>query len=393
MTGGGAGKALLIARTNLLRQVRDRGNLFFVFVLPTIIIVALGLQFGGAGQARLGIVAPAGDAAATALVEELRTRSSLFDIRLVSDEATLRAAVERGTLEAGLVIPSGFSAALAGTGDVGVTFLGTSASVTGGYRAPIDAAVAEQSALATAARTAVALGAGTYDAAHAVAAAGRSSVAGVTVTVERIGARSMFEGYRQFTFGAQTQLLLFTFLTSMTEAGRLVQTRKLGVSRRMVSTPTSIRTIVAGEALGRYFVSLLQALYIVALSAVVFGVSWGDPVAAGAVVLLFCGVGASVAMLFGAVSRNAEQASSIGVFAGMALGALGGCMVPLAFMPDAMQTFAKLIPHSWAITALQSLIRDGGGVETIAPNLAVLAGYVVVLMGLASWRFRKAIAG
>ena len=98
-------------------------------------------------------------------------------------------------------------------------------------------------------------------------------------------------------------------------------------------------------------------------------------------------------MLFGAVSRNAEQASSIGVFAGMALGALGGCMVPLAFMPDAMQTFAKLIPHSWAITALQSLIRDGGGIETIAPNLVVLAGYVVVLMGLASWRFRKAAEG
>ncbi len=57
-------KVLEIGRVNLLRQVRDRGDLFFVFVLPTIIIVALGLQFGGTGRARLGVVAPTGDAAA-----------------------------------------------------------------------------------------------------------------------------------------------------------------------------------------------------------------------------------------------------------------------------------------------------------------------------------------
>ena len=51
-------KVLEIGRVNLLRQVRDRGDLFFVFVLHTIIIVALGLQFGGTARARLGVVAP-----------------------------------------------------------------------------------------------------------------------------------------------------------------------------------------------------------------------------------------------------------------------------------------------------------------------------------------------
>ena len=65
-------KVLEIGRVNLLRQVRDRGDLFFVFVLPTIIIVALGLQFGGVARARLGVVAPAGDAAAEALVADHR---------------------------------------------------------------------------------------------------------------------------------------------------------------------------------------------------------------------------------------------------------------------------------------------------------------------------------
>ena len=56
-----------------------------------------------------------------------------------------------------------------------------------------------------------------------------------------------------------------------------------------------------------------------------------------------------------------------------------------------MQSIARLIPQSWALTGLQSLIIDGGGIESVAQNLAVLAAFAVVLLGLASWRFRKAI--
>jgi ABC-2 type transport system permease protein len=393
MSGGGMRKVLSIGRTNLLRQVRDRGNLFFIFILPTIIIVALGLQFGGSSYARLGVVAPTGDPAAEALLVRIREDSPVFTIVRFPDEAALRTAVGRGTVEAGLVLPGDYAARLAATDVVEIRFLGTTETVTTGYRAAVEAAVAEQQALVTAARTAEQLGAGTFEKAYAVAEARRPDVAGVAVTVQQVGAEFMFQGYSQFTFGAQTQLILFTFLTSMTAAAQLVLTKRLGVSRRMVSTPTSMTTIILGETLGRFLVALLQAMFVVVLTATVFNVSWGDPIAASAIILLFCLVSAGAAMLVGAVSQNADQASSLGVFAGLALGALGGCMVPLGFMPEAMQTVAKAIPHSWAITAFSSLVRDGGGIETVAVNLVVLAGFAVVLLGLATWRFRKAITG
>ena len=113
----GVRKALEIGRVNLVRQLRDRGDLFFVLVLPTLIIVALGLQFGGSTAARLGVVVPAGDADAAALVELLRADDARLDVRPVGDEATLRSKVEHGELEAGLVIPDGFAAALRGDRD------------------------------------------------------------------------------------------------------------------------------------------------------------------------------------------------------------------------------------------------------------------------------------
>jgi ABC-2 type transport system permease protein len=387
------GKILEIGRINLLRQVRDRSDLFFVFVLPTIIIVALGLQFGGPGRARIGVVVPPGDASADALVAALSADATGFEIRPAADEAALRGDVERGRVEAGLVIPDGFSAALSGGGTVTLRYLGTTDALASGLRAPIDAAVARLGATTTAARIAVSIGLAAWPAALAAAQHDLPDVPGVSVSVSRIGEAGLFAGFSQFTFGASTQLILFMFLTSLTAAGRLVFTKQIGVSRRMLSTPTSAWAIVAGEALGRYLIAMFQAVYIVAVTALAFGVSWGDPLAAGALIGLFGLVSAGAAMLVGALSRNADQAASLGVFAGLALAALGGCMIPWQTMPPAMQSIARLVPHSWAVLGLQSLIRDGGGIASVLPNLAVLAAFGVVLMALAGWRFRRAIAG
>jgi linearmycin/streptolysin S transport system permease protein len=387
------GKVLAIGRVNLVRQVRDRGDLFFVFVLPTIIVVALGLQFGGPTTARLGIVAPTGDPGAEAIVADLSADGSPFTVTRVADVDALVEGVQHGTLEAGLEIPAGFSTALAGTETVEVRYIGTADSVVTGLRAPVEAAVAKAGAITTASRVVVAEGLAGWSQANEVAEAGYGAVPGVEVSVTEAGEAGFFDGFSRFTLGATTQLVLFIFLTSLAAAGRLVTTKQLGVSRRMLSTPTPSWTIVAGETVGRYLVALLQAVSIVAVSTIVFGVSWGDPVAAAAIVALFCLVAAGAAMLIGAVASNGDQASSIGVFAGLALGALGGCMIPFQVMPAAMQSIARLIPHSWAVLGLQSLIRDGGGISSIAPNLAVLGAWAVALLVLATWRFRRSIAG
>ena len=386
------GKALAIARVTVTRQVRDRADLFFVFVLPTIIIIALGLQFGATSRARLGIVAPPGDAVAAQLQSLLVADETRLDVRVIATEADLRGQVERGTLEAGVVIPDDLAARLEGGDPAELRYVGTPEALTAGIRAPVEAAVAHVAAIATAARVAVDEGTGTWADAWTAAETGYARVPGVAVQVTRVGEAGLFAGFSQFAFGASTQLVLFMFLTSMAAASALVATKQLGVSRRMVSTPTSAATIVGGELLGRLGVALLQALYIVAMSALVFGVVWGDPLAVGALILAFGLVAASVAMLVGALVSNAEQASSLGVFAGLALGALGGCMVPIQVMPDLMQQVARLIPHSWALAGLQSLI-SGGGIDTVLPNLAVLLLFVAVLLPLAAWRFRRAITG
>jgi ABC-2 type transport system permease protein len=385
------GKAIELARASVLRQVRDRGDLFIVFVLPVLVIAALGLQFGGDGPARLGVVAPTGDPAATELINALKADDTELDVRSVADEPTLQAQVERGELQAGVVIPDAFGPTLRAGDPIVVHYLagGIGASA---LRAPVEAAVARLDAIVIAARVAAEEGAGSFDEAAAAAREALATVPEVAVDVSIVGEPAPLAGFSRFTFGASTQLVMFMFLTSLIAAARLVGTRQLGVSRRMLAGPTTVATIVAGESMGRCAIALLQAVYIVLVAALVFGVSWGDPIAACAVIALFMLVSAGAAMLIGAVAGSPDQAGSIGLFVGLTLGALGGCMIPIQLMPEAMQSVARLLPHSWAVLGLQSLMRDPAtGMAGIAPNLAALAIYGVATMGLAAWRFRRAI--
>src|SRR5690606_5883919 len=84
------------------------------------------------------------------------------------------------------------------------------------------------------------------------------AAAGPTVGVARewVGESEFGNTIQTFDVGAGSQLVVFVFLTGLTGALSLVQSRRLGVSRRMLATPTSALTIVSGEALGRFAVSL-----------------------------------------------------------------------------------------------------------------------------------------
>jgi ABC-2 type transport system permease protein len=192
--------------------------------------------------------------------------------------------------------------------------------------------------------------------------------------------------------GAESQVILFMFLTSMTGAAVLVTTRQLGITRREFSTPTSIRSIIAGEALGRFVFALFQGGFIVLATALLFGVSWVDPLASGAIIVAFALVASGAAMLLATLVSNENQLSALAPALGMILGLLGGTMVPAEVFPDAMRTLSHVTPHAWAMEAFHQLLLDGGGLADVLLQVAVLLGFAGVVLTLAIFRFRRAIA-
>ena len=142
---------------------------------------------------------------------------------------------------------------------------------------------------------------------------------------------------------------------------------------------------------GRFGVALVQGVYIMVGTLLVFGVNWGDPLGAIAVLVLFALVGSGAAMLSGALFRNEQQAAGLGVLLGLGLAAVGGCMVPVEIFPGAMKTIAQFTPHYWAVDAFADLVRRNGNIVDILPQLGVLAAFAVVFMALATWRLQRVL--
>ena len=143
---------LEIARVNLLRTLRDRTNLFFVFLLPLIIIVALGAVFGGAGTSRLGVVRVDAGPLADELVALIEGGDVEVAVRKRSSLDELRTGVEKGDLEFGLLIPPGYDAGLRAGEDVELTLVARPEGIFAALGQGIETAAARQSAQVRAAR-------------------------------------------------------------------------------------------------------------------------------------------------------------------------------------------------------------------------------------------------
>ncbi|NNK91061.1 MAG: ABC transporter permease, partial [Acidimicrobiia bacterium] len=49
-------KVLTIATNSVVRLFRERTNIFFVFILPLLLVMIIGLVFGGGFTPRIGLV-------------------------------------------------------------------------------------------------------------------------------------------------------------------------------------------------------------------------------------------------------------------------------------------------------------------------------------------------
>ncbi len=386
-------KAFTIAGVNLRRFVRDRSNVFWVFIFPILLILVLGAAFGGSSDPRMGVYNGGEGPLAGDLVGLLEEQPGMQVMDFGSRD-DLVATVERGELEAGLLIPGDYDTSLQSGSMARVEFIARNPDDAQAINSNVQSALTQQSILLRAAGFIEAEGVGSFAQGLEVAGQAQANVSDVVVVQTSAGEPVGFFQLGRFDSSAQQQMLLFVFLTSLTASAALIQTRRLGVARRMVSTPTPVRTILIGEGLGRFAIAMVQGLFIMVGTLVFFDVDWGDPLGAAAILIAFSLVGSGAAMLMGSLFNNDQQAAGLGVLFGMGLAALGGCMVPLIiyeFFAPTLFKIAHITPHAWGLEAFDALVIDKGTLVDTLPFLAILLGYAALFYLLAIWRLRRVL--
>ena len=379
--------ALAITSVELKRFLKDRSNIFFVFIFPLLLVLFIGAQFGGGGGGTVALSGVDG-----ALRDDLVAALADDDVTVTSaDAAEGRELVARGRADVGLVVTEQATADYDAGADLAVQLVvgnqAQSQATAQRVQAALDSLALDRGQVAA-----------LTDAGLDAADAGRAlDTAGEMVRPARIEVTNVseiaqeFAGLGQFDYGASSQVLLFVFFMSLAGATTLIQSRRIGVTRRTLAAPVTTGKMVVGQALGRLAIAATQGIYIMVATVVLFDVNWGNLVAAATILIVFGSVGAAAAMLAGSVFQNDEQAAGVTVVVALGLGALGGSMLPVELFSDTMLTIARTIPHYWALDAFADVVRHDASVTDILPQLGVLVVFTLVIGTVAVWRLRATL--
>jgi ABC-2 type transport system permease protein len=382
--------ALAVAAAELKRVTRDRTAVFFMVVLPILVILLIGVTTSSSTTIHVGLVPGQSATLATQLVSDIESDPAMTTQRFATRAEGVDA-LRRGEVEAVVVIPATLDADLRAGRTTAVPVLvpgsleTSQAAMTG-----VSSVVARHGAAVQAALFATAHSGLSFDQNLATTRSLQRQTPVVPVRTVVVNSKSNIlpVGY---SYSAPTMLVLFVFINAMAGGAAIIQTRRFGIFSRALAAPIRPRDLVLGEGLCYVALALLQALIIVGVGAVMFGVSWGNPVAAAALIVMWALVGTGAGMVSGTLFRTPEQATAIGPAVGIAFGMLGGCMWPLEIVPESVRLAGHATPHAWAVDAWVTLLSRGGGLADIAGYLAILAAYAVVLLGIASHRLTRSL--
>ncbi len=382
-------RLLAIAVLELRRFLRDRSNIFFVFIFPLLLVLVIGSQFGGGGSG--GSVAISGPG--TELRAALTTELEDDDVEVSHDDAEdIRERVARGRVDVGVFLDAGDQRSYEAGEDLELAVVGA-----GQQGSQVTMERVRTAASATALRRgqvlalrAAGVPAGVADEALDEAARSVPEPRLAITDVDEVAQE--FSGLGQFDLSAAASTLLFVFLISLAGSTTLIQGRRLGVVGRTLAAPVTSGQVLLGQALGRWAIAMFQGLYIMVATVLLFDVDWGTLWLAALVLAVFAAVAAGAAMLLGSLLDNEGAAVGVGVGLGLVLGAIGGSMLPLELFPETLRTVSHLTPHAWAYEAFADLQRHDGTLLDVLPELGVLLAMAVVVLALGSWALRRSLA-
>jgi ABC-type multidrug transport system permease subunit len=374
--------AWFIARNDLLHSLRERETILWVFIMPIMFFYFIGTITkgmggpGGAGQEGLTVRVPEN---AGFLADELirRLEAGGFQVVPAKSQEEFAGSPRR------LAIPDGFTSRVLAGQESAVTFWRPSANESGQY---------DQVRVARAVYTVLAdLVVSTTDAAGPgpeTFLRVREAPRNLRLEVESAGKRKTIpSGFEQAIPGTMVMFTLIVLLTS--GAVTVISERRLGVLRRLATTPISRASIILGKWGCRLLLSFVQIGFAMIVGSLVFGMRWGDDLPMVLLVLAgWGGLCASLALLLGSLVSTEGQAVAIGVLTGNALGALGGCWWPIEIAPSWMQSLAICLPSGWAMDAMHRLISFRAGAASALPHVLVLFTAALLAGTAAARRFR-----
>ena len=383
-------QALLMAAKDLRIFVRDRFVLGFSLVLPFAFITGFSLAFSGMGPGDEPLVLTVATQERSGISVELLGALAAENAGIRSTaHAEALAAVEQGELGGFVTFPADFTRSIVRgeptalevvvsgeSPETEAVLAGWAQSLARGFSAPE-----------------VALGA-----METLSGSEGSAAALVRELMEGdplIGTETLTVGeappYNAANVTLPGILTMFVFFVAAMSASAIAQERQTRTLERLIAGGTRREAIVAGKFMGAAAVGLVQLIVLWSVGIAIFRISLGQyPGAVMLVSSLMAVASAAFGVMLASFVGEVGAATSAGVLVSVILPAIGGSWWPLFITPRWMQSLAKLTPHGWANDAFNRLMLFGAEAADVAQAMAALAGFALVFLAVAIWRFRTA---
>jgi len=412
-------KAIHVAWKDIRIRVADRSAFIYLLVTPLVLTIILGAAFGGLGGSSGPSAIPVtvvnldqGELGQT-LVDVLTSDdlSDLFDTQVQVTEAEGRSLVDKENYAAAVIIPSGFSDGFMG-GSFQLEPMNITVYTNPTY--PISANIVRSVVEAFGWQVSSALVGGTVSV-EQLLASGKLAPAGMMAYVQEMVERLQEQEVNDFrqlvvlrqesvageetgsdaswimAYYAPSMAIMFLSFGVTQGARTILEEERAGTLNRLLTTPTSAGSVLGGKLASTFVMGLLQFTILIGVSAAIFGLSWGAPLAVALLSLALVAAMTSLGVALAALVRSEEQVNTWGVAVLLVFSAISGNFMPRMSFPTWLKTAGLITPNAWALEGFTKL-GTGGGLGDIWGELLALSIMAVVLFGVGVVRFRRQMA-
>lgn len=410
---------LAITWKELQVTFRDRGLLAILFVLPLVFSTLFSLSQQGALDLATGATAitvrvfvvnddtgPYGRQVADTLAQ-----MTMLDVEVLDSAEEADRRVGEGERAAAIMIPAGFSAAIDAyePGQVDVVVdpaQGSIADVVVGLANYAASPVSTEGELLQGTRTFLGQLGLLEDAPPEVIRAVEAQTVGaimaqlqamqsdppIAVVAEGVGVDP--EPINLLDTFMPAFAVMFAFFL----VGHIGQTfhreRDEGTYRRLLASPLSRSSIIAGPMVAYVIIVVLQVVFLFGIGAGLFKLDIGDSLLGLLVVSLALGLTvATLGLLMGVVTRTGRQADTLGTLIAFVLPFISGIfpmnsVEPAYLSGGTVATIGMFIPHMHAAEGYRLVMTGEGSIEAVLVQVAALLVFAAVFFILAARRLR-----
>jgi len=366
-----------VVRKEFIQIVRDPRTLAIMFVLPIIMLFVLG--YASVTDVRnipLGVLDQSKGPASRALVEAFRATDYFTLAYDVDSEQELARLINSGRVKAGLVIPPDYGDKTARGQKVAVAFIidGSDPAAAGGALSAATLLGQTQSTRLQVQR----LSRQSLTVSLSPAVEMRTQV---WYNPDMISAYSMIPGL----IG-----MILQMMTSLLTALTIVRERERGTMEQLIVTPIRPWELLVGKLAPYVVIAFGDALEVL-----VIGILWFHLPMRGSLGLLlgqsalFVITTLSIGLFASTLARTQQEAMLTTFATLLPTIYLSGFLFPLSAMPPVLQAISVVIPLRYFLIIVRGIILKGVGLELLIPETVALVILGIVLMIIASSRFRK----